>query len=56
MAIYSGLILVLLVLAGRLVKFSLDSNTADEECHRLLDEFMPCHIRTSKIMQQFFIK
>ena len=49
-------ILVLFLLAGRLVQFSLDSNIAEEECHKLLDEFMPRHIRTRKITQRLFIK
>ena len=55
-SVCDGPIVVLFLLADRLVKFSLDSNIAEEECHKLLDEFMPRHIRTRKITQRLFIK
>eukprot|EP00731_Ephydatia_muelleri_P026772 Em0018g872a len=41
---------------GQPVKFSLGPVIAEKECHKLLDEFMPSHIRTRKITQHLFIK
>lgn len=47
---------VLYLLPGRLVKFSTDPDVADDECHRLLNEFMADHIKARKITQHLFIK
>ena len=41
---------------SRLVKFSTDSDLSEDECHVLLHEYMPKHIRSSKITQQLFIR
>lgn len=41
---------------GLLVKFSLEPNLSDEDCHRLLQEYMPKHITPTKITQQLFIR
>ena len=41
---------------GHLVKFSTDPDLSDEECHQLLLEHMPKHIRATKITQQLFIR
>ena len=46
----------LYLLPGSLVKFSTDPDVADDECHRLLNEFMPEHIKARKITQHLFIK
>lgn len=40
----------------QLVKFSTDSDLSEEECHRLLQEYMPKHIQATKITQQLFIR
>lgn len=46
-----------LYLEGRqLVKFSTDFDLSDEECHSLLQEYMPKHIASTKITQQLFIR
>lgn len=42
--------------ANKIVKFSQDENLTNEECHRLLTEFMPDHIQLTKITQKLFIK
>ena len=42
--------------ANKIVKFSQDENLTNEECHRLLIEFMPDHIQMTKITQKLFIK
>lgn len=39
-----------------LVKFSTDPDLEDDDCHKLLHEYMPNHITRSKIMQQLFIR
>ena len=54
--VINGSIVLLFRLAGRLVKFSLDPVIAEEECLKLLDDFMPHHIRNRKITQRLFIK
>ena len=41
---------------GRQVKFSTEPNLKDEDCHSLLQEFMPLHITPHKITQQLFIR
>lgn len=41
---------------GPLIKFSLESDLANEECHELLQEFMPEHVVSTKITQQLFIR
>ena len=41
---------------GPPVKFSLDQDLKDKECHMLLQEFMPKHVAASKIMQKLFIR
>lgn len=41
---------------GPLVKFSLEPDLTSEECHKLLREFMPEHVVSTKITQQLFIR
>ena len=41
---------------GPPVKFSLDQDLNDDECHKLLQEFMPKHAVASKMMQKLFIR
>lgn len=41
---------------NQLVKFSQDEAPSDEDCHRLLMEYMPDFIQKTKITQRLFIK
>ena len=41
---------------GPIVKFSLDTDLSDEKCHQLLQEFMPKHVASSKMMQKLYIR
>ena len=41
---------------GPLVKFSLEPDLTEENCYKLLKEFMPDHIVATKITQQLFIR
>lgn len=41
---------------GPPVKFSTEGNLSDEDCHKLLQDFMPKHIIPTKITQQLFIR
>ena len=40
----------------QLVKFSTDPDLSEDDCHRLLQEYMPKHIASTKITQQLFIR
>ena len=42
--------------SNQLVKLSQDEAPSDEDCHRLLMEYMPEYIRKTKITQRLFIK
>ena len=39
-----------------IIKFSLEDDLECEECHALLQEFMPEHVTSTKITQQLFIR
>ena len=39
-----------------LVKFSEDPDLPEEECHQLLEEYMPKHTQKTKITQKLFIR
>ena len=41
---------------NREVKFSQDEPPSNEDCHRLLTEYMPDYILKTKITQRLFIK
>ena len=41
---------------GQLVQFSTDADLFINECHKLLQKFMPKHVMSSKITQQLFIR
>ena len=38
------------------VRFSDDKDLSDAECHRLLQKYMPEHIKETKITEKLFIK
>ena len=42
--------------AGKPVKFGTEPDLQDEECHELLLQNMPEHVRRTKITQKLFIK
>ena len=39
-----------------LVKFGDDTDIPEEKCHDLLNEYMPKHVKSSKVLQKLFIK
>jgi hypothetical protein len=39
-----------------IIKFSTDPDLSDEECHKLLQEYMPHHLADTKITQQLFVR
>ena len=41
---------------NKIVKFSDDEDLSDDECHVLLQEYMPDHIQETKITQKLFIR
>ena len=43
-------------LQGQPVKFSLEPELLEEECQQLLLQYMPEHVRNTKITQRLFIK
>ena len=38
------------------VKFSLDKDLTVDECHSLLSEFMPQHMKKNKTTQKLFVR
>ncbi|XP_065828093.1 uncharacterized protein [Oscarella lobularis] len=38
------------------IKFAAGPDLPDEECHRLLDKYMPEHVKERKVMQHLFVK
>ena len=42
--------------AKELVKFSSEPDLNEEECQQLLQQYMPDHVRSTKITQRLFIK
>ena len=39
-----------------IIKFSTDPDLSNEECHSLLQEYMPPHVANTKIIQQLFVR
>ncbi len=45
-----------LTMANRIVKFSDEPDLSADECHMLLQKYMPEHIVETKITQKLFIR
>ena len=38
------------------IKFSVDLDLPEAECHKLLDQFTPQHMKKNKTLQKLFVK